>query len=213
MARWLSLWLIHYRSRRFTGDRGPAVRTGHERWRTVRNAQAQYSKACEGASLPWVQIPPPPPLTCTNTGPDGRRAHASCRSGLIYWSQLRATCGPPAGISSGCCAWSPRRRTGLNAGERRCARPRGVRPAVQGWPGRSATGRRPANSPTAHNDRSRSSRRTRAEPPSRVETSVAAGRAFGADLDDRQGPPAGAWIVLSSKAAGSGPGAPRVPGR
>jgi hypothetical protein len=47
----------------------------------------------------------------------------------------------------------------------------------------------------------------------RVETSVAAGRAFSADLDDRQGPPAGAWSLLSSKAAGSGPGAPRVPGR
>jgi hypothetical protein len=24
---------------------------------------AQYSKACEGATLPWVQIPPPPPRT------------------------------------------------------------------------------------------------------------------------------------------------------
>ena len=28
------------------------------------NGGAQYSKACEGATLPWVQIPPPPPLTC-----------------------------------------------------------------------------------------------------------------------------------------------------
>ena len=34
------------------------------RWRTVVNAGAQYSKACEGATPPWVQIPPPPPLTC-----------------------------------------------------------------------------------------------------------------------------------------------------
>jgi hypothetical protein len=34
-----------------------------ERWRTVVNSGAQYSKACEGASLPWDQIPPPPPLT------------------------------------------------------------------------------------------------------------------------------------------------------
>jgi hypothetical protein len=32
------------------------------------NGGAQYSKACEGASLPWVQIPPPPLLTCKNTG-------------------------------------------------------------------------------------------------------------------------------------------------
>src|SRR5690242_8704689 len=40
------------------------VRAGHGRWRTPVNGGAQYSKACEGASLPWVQIPPPPPLTC-----------------------------------------------------------------------------------------------------------------------------------------------------
>src|SRR5262249_33602953 len=33
--------------------------------------------------------------------------------------------------------------------ECRCARPPGVRPTVQGWPGRSATGRRPANSQNA----------------------------------------------------------------
>jgi len=33
------------------------------------NAGAQYSKACEGASLPWVQIPPPPPLTCNDASP------------------------------------------------------------------------------------------------------------------------------------------------
>jgi hypothetical protein len=111
--------------------------------RTLADAGAQYSKACEGASLPWVQTPPPPPLTCTNTGPSGRQAHASCRPSLIYWSQLRVAEGHTVGISYGCCAWSQRPRTGLNADERRCARPRGVRPDVQGWPGRSATGPRP----------------------------------------------------------------------
>ena len=37
------------------------------RWRTPVNSGAQYSKACEGATLPWVQIPPPPPVTCKNT--------------------------------------------------------------------------------------------------------------------------------------------------
>ena len=52
-ALWLSLWLIHSRSRRFTG--GSAVRAGQERWRTVVNSDAQYSKASEGASLHWVQ--------------------------------------------------------------------------------------------------------------------------------------------------------------
>src|SRR5579863_5812484 len=42
----------------------------------VVNGGAQYSKACEGASLPWVQIPPPPPLTCA----------ATCKNyGLAAW--------------------------------------------------------------------------------------------------------------------------------
>ena len=68
---WLSLWLIHSRPGPFTDGRGPPVRAGHERWRTVVNGGAQDSKACEGASLPWVQIPPPPPLTCANTDPGG----------------------------------------------------------------------------------------------------------------------------------------------
>ena len=39
------------------------LRAGHGRWRPVVNGGAQSSKACEGATLPWVQIPPPPPLT------------------------------------------------------------------------------------------------------------------------------------------------------
>ena len=44
----LSFGLIHCRPRPFAGDREPAVRTGQERWRTVVNGGAQYSKACEG---------------------------------------------------------------------------------------------------------------------------------------------------------------------
>src|SRR5215472_11755976 len=91
MGLWLSLWLIHRRSRRFTGDRGPAVRAGHERWRTVVNAGAQYSKACEGASLPWVQIPPPPPLTCDDTSRCARSVAANTRVVSVLghkWSQL-----------------------------------------------------------------------------------------------------------------------------
>ena len=35
----------------FTGDRGHPVRAGHEHRRTVVNGGAQYSKACEGATL------------------------------------------------------------------------------------------------------------------------------------------------------------------
>ena len=128
----------------------PLVRAGHGRWRTVMNGGAQYSKACEGASLPWVQIPPPPPLTCTNSRPGGDRRVPHAPRGLICWSQFRAAEGYTVGISYGCCSWSQRPRTGLNAGERRYARRRGVRRTVQGWPGRSATGRRPSTRRPRH---------------------------------------------------------------
>ena len=37
---------------------------------------AQYSKACDGATHPWVQIPPPPPLTCRNYRIPGVGMHA-----------------------------------------------------------------------------------------------------------------------------------------
>ena len=50
-------------------------------------------------------------------------------------AQLRVAGGPTVGISSGCCAWSQRRRTGLNAGECRCARPRSVHHTIQGLAG------------------------------------------------------------------------------
>jgi hypothetical protein len=46
------------------------------RWRPVVNGGAHFSKACEGATLPWVQIPPPPPLTCKNTGIGSRQTGA-----------------------------------------------------------------------------------------------------------------------------------------
>ena len=121
------------------------------RWRTVVNGGAQDSKACEGATLPWLQIPPPPPLTCTNSRPGGERRVPHAPRGLIYWTQFRVAEGHTAGISYGCCAWSQRPRTGLNAGERRYARRSGVRRTVQGWPGRSATGRRPSTRRPRHN--------------------------------------------------------------
>src|SRR5215471_11913385 len=71
MGLWRSLCLIHCRSRWFTGGHRSAVRAGQEYWRTVVNGGEQYSKACEGATPPWVQIPPPPPLTCDDASPDG----------------------------------------------------------------------------------------------------------------------------------------------
>src|SRR5262245_142283 len=134
MPTGLSFGLIHPRPPPFTSVRGPPVRAGHGRRRTVVNSGAQYSKACEGASLPWVQIPPPPPLTCKNVRLSGRQPGPWCSPGLIYWSQLRVVGGHTAGISRGCCAWSPRPRTGLNEGERRCARPGGLHATVQGCP-------------------------------------------------------------------------------
>ena len=80
----LSFGLIHSRPQTFTGDRGHPVRAGHEHRRTVVNGGAQYSKACEGASLPWVQIPPPPLLTCKNTDPGSRQAGAL----VLPWPHL-----------------------------------------------------------------------------------------------------------------------------
>jgi hypothetical protein len=75
---WLSLCLIHPRPRPFTSGHGLPVRAGQLRSRPVVNSGAQYSKACEGATLPWVQIPPPPLLTCENIDPGAdRRARRS----------------------------------------------------------------------------------------------------------------------------------------
>src|SRR5437660_12294927 len=35
------------------------------------------SKACEGATPPWVQIPPPPPFSCLNLDPQHGRQVAN----------------------------------------------------------------------------------------------------------------------------------------
>ena len=85
---WLSLWLIHPRPEPFTGGRGQPVLAGHERWRTVVNGGAQYSKACEGASLPWVQIPPPLPLTCDDASPLCLLRGGGHRGGLSFGPQM-----------------------------------------------------------------------------------------------------------------------------
>ena len=52
------------------------------------NAGAQYSKACEGASLPWVQIPPPPPLTCNDASPLCLPGGDGHRDGLSLGPQM-----------------------------------------------------------------------------------------------------------------------------
>jgi hypothetical protein len=110
---WLSLCPIHPRPEPFAGVRGLPVRAGQERWRTVVNGGAQYSKACEGASLPWVQIPPPPPLTCKNTGSWQPPGGCLGTPWLINLSQLGVACGAAAGINRGCCAWSRTPWTGV----------------------------------------------------------------------------------------------------
>jgi len=58
------------------------------RWRTPVNGGAQYSKACEGASLPWVQIPPPPPLTCDDASSLCLLGGGGHPSGLSFGPQL-----------------------------------------------------------------------------------------------------------------------------
>ena len=52
------------------------------------NGGAQYSKACEGASLPWVQIPPPPPLTCDDASPLCMLGGGGHRGGLSFGPQM-----------------------------------------------------------------------------------------------------------------------------
>jgi hypothetical protein len=56
----LSFGLIHPRPEQFTGDREPPSCPGPVHSRPVADGPAQSSKACEGATPPWVQIPPPP---------------------------------------------------------------------------------------------------------------------------------------------------------
>jgi len=94
------------------------------------------------------QIPPPPPLTCKNTGIGSRRAGASCALvsfiGLSY--ELHTV--PPPGSAAGVVAGQDTRTT-LDDPEHKHARRPSVRPAVHGWPGPSATGRIPANLRTA----------------------------------------------------------------
>jgi len=96
----LSFCLIHPRPLAFTSERGPRVRAGHVHSRPVANNVSQYSKACEGAILPWVQIPPPPLLTCDDVRPVtvARRASlAAARPWSLFWSRcpmLRAPAGP-----------------------------------------------------------------------------------------------------------------------
>src|SRR5262249_56037429 len=100
----------------------------HGRWRTPVNGGAQYSKACEGATPPWVQIPPPPPLTCKNTGIGSRQAGASCALvsfiGLSY--ELHTV--PPPGSAAALVA-RPDTRATLDDPEHQHARRPTLRPS------------------------------------------------------------------------------------
>jgi hypothetical protein len=65
---------------------------GHGWLRPVVNDGAQSSKACEGATLPWVQISPPPPLTCDDVSSPRKRPAVTYAfvSGLATERLLRA---------------------------------------------------------------------------------------------------------------------------
>ena len=76
------------------------------RWRTAADGDAQYSKACEGASLPWVQIPPPPPLTCDDASPPCVLRGGGHRGGLSFGPQMVSV--DRAEIP---CGWLDRTRT------------------------------------------------------------------------------------------------------
>jgi hypothetical protein len=95
---WLSLCLIHPRPRPFTSGHGPLVHAGQGRSRPVVNSGAQSSKACEGATPPWVQIPPPPPLTKHDAAP---QVPALCLPGklLSQFATERPLCQVRARVS------------------------------------------------------------------------------------------------------------------
>jgi hypothetical protein len=100
MPSGLSFGLIHPRPPPFTSVRGPPVRAGHGRRRTVVNGGAQYSKACEGATLPWVQIPPPPLLTRHDAHPPGWRCDGGRCVCLSFWPHSAAADAVPRTIST-----------------------------------------------------------------------------------------------------------------
>jgi len=111
---WSQFWSHSPTSGAVHGDRRPAVRAGQGRWRPMVDAHAQSSKACEGATLPWVQIPPPPPLTCKNAGPGSPQAGAPWSGSLILAVSLKSCRRATGGISRRCCAWSRAFRARLN---------------------------------------------------------------------------------------------------
>jgi hypothetical protein len=119
-TRRLSFRLIHSRSLRFTGDRGPTVRAGHGRWRTVVNGDAQSSKACEEATPPRRPAAKPCVVTIDQiAAPDMRPDRASGSAfrqvraipgnGLGSCERRVPQMGPeassPPGISAGEAAW------------------------------------------------------------------------------------------------------------
>ena len=54
----------------------------------VVNGGAQYPKAYEGATPPWVQIPPPPPLTCDDASPLCMPGGGGHHGGLSFGPQM-----------------------------------------------------------------------------------------------------------------------------
>src|SRR5580700_6957799 len=70
------------------GRTRPVVWPGRGRSRPMTDCKAQFLKACEGASLPWVQIPPPPPLTCDDASHMCLLPGGGHRCGLSFRPQM-----------------------------------------------------------------------------------------------------------------------------
>jgi hypothetical protein len=74
-----------------TRGREPKRTSGRQR--PITDAPRQTSKACAGSRPPWVQIPPPPPLSRANAGPPDEGAPGVRRLVEVVvavWTRCRA---------------------------------------------------------------------------------------------------------------------------
>ena len=97
------------------------------------------SKACVGVTPPWVQIPPPPPVTCRNAGPSLKARTGVSRDGLIRGSH------PVVVRPANCSFATARPRPHASVSIRAIVQRRSLLAPERGTPGRRQSGRRGAD--------------------------------------------------------------------